>query len=414
MKILNFGSCNIDYVYSLDHIVEVGETETTHKFETFPGGKGLNQSIAVAKAGVKVYHAGCVGNDGDMLINILKENGVDVSYISRTQEKNGHAIIQVSNKGENSIFLYPGSNEMISKEYIDLVLENFSDGDIVLLQNEINNVDYIIEKAHEKEMCIIFNPSPFNEKLDKIDFSKLSYIILNEVEAKEFTGADVPEESLMYIKNKYPSLKVMLTLGTNGCIYKDNDCEVRQLAFEVDAVDTTAAGDTFTGYFIAELSRGTDYPEILKIASAASAIAVTRNGAAPSIPFRDEVLSALKDFKTKKTDNKSDLLILQIENYIKSHIKDANLDELSKELGYSTVYTGSLVNKLMGKSFTKVVQEERCNLAARKLLDTALPIKEIIADVGYENESFFRKIFKEKYGKNMLEYRKKGVKQYDK
>ena len=118
MKILNFGSCNIDYVYSLDHIVEAGETETTYKFETFPGGKGLNQSIAVAKAGVKVCHAGCVGCDGEILTNILMKNDVDISYISKTDEKNGHAIIQVSSEGENSIFLYPGSNEMITKNYI--------------------------------------------------------------------------------------------------------------------------------------------------------------------------------------------------------------------------------------------------------------------------------------------------------
>ncbi|MBE7050328.1 MAG: hypothetical protein E7394_06095 [Ruminococcaceae bacterium] len=194
MKILNFGSCNIDYVYSLDHIVEAGETETTYKFETFPGGKGLNQSIAVAKAGVKVCHAGCVGCDGEILTNILMKNDVDISYISKTDEKNGHAIIQVSSEGENSIFLYPGSNEMITKNYIDFVLENFGRNDIILLQNEISNVEYIVEKAYQKQMCIILNPSPFNEKLDKIDFNKLTYIILNEIEAKAISGCDIPEE----------------------------------------------------------------------------------------------------------------------------------------------------------------------------------------------------------------------------
>ena len=134
MKILNFGSCNIDYVYSLDHIVRVGETETTNKLEIFPGGKGLNQSIAASKAGVKVYHAGCVGYDGNLLTDILSENGIDISYLRKTPEKIGHAVIQVSNKGENSIFLYPGSNEMVSEDYIDDVLENFDSGDIILLQ----------------------------------------------------------------------------------------------------------------------------------------------------------------------------------------------------------------------------------------------------------------------------------------
>ncbi len=414
MKILNFGSCNIDYVYSLDHIVQVGETETTYSHKTFPGGKGLNQSVAVAKAGTQVYHAGCFGYDGEMLIDVLLENGVDVSYIKKTDKKNGHAIIQVDAKGENSIFLYPGSNEMVSKDYIDQVLENFGKDDFVLLQNEISNVDYIVEKAHQLQMCIIFNPSPFNDKIDQIHLNKLSYIILNEVEAKGISGCETPEASLMYIKNKYPNLKVVLTLGSEGCIYLDNACEIRQHAFEVDAVDTTAAGDTFTGYFVAELARGTADSEILKIATAASAVAVTRHGAAPSIPFRNEVLSALDSFKLRKSDDKSKVLAAKIEGYIENHIKDANLNELSKILDYSVVYTGSLVNQAMGKSFAKVLQDKRCALAAQKLLNTELSIEQIIADVGYENGSFFRKIFKEKYGKNLLEYRKKGVKQNDK
>ncbi len=410
MKILNFGSCNIDYVYSLDHIVGFGETETTHKLETFPGGKGLNQSIAVAKAGVKIFHAGCVGRDSNMLTDILSENGVDISYLSKTCEKTGHAIIQVSNEGENSIFLYPGTNEMISKKYIDLVLENFDKDDIILLQNEISNVDYIVEKAYQKQMCIILNPSPFNEKIDKIDFNKLTYIILNEVEAKEISGCDIPEESLTYIKNKYPNLKVMLTLGSNGCIYTDSICEFYQPAFKVNTVDTTAAGDTFTGYFVAELSRGTDCRKMLKIASVASAIAVSRKGAAPSIPDKCEVLSSFEILKENKSNSKSDIIRTQIDSYIEKNIKTANLEELSAILGYSSVYTGNLVKELTGISFTKVVQAKRCSIAAEKLLNTDLSVEKIIADLGYENGSFFRKVFKEKYGKNPLEYRKRGVK----
>lgn len=303
MKILNFGSCNIDYVYSLDHIVEPGETETTNMLETFPGGKGLNQSIGAAKAGANVFHAGCVGCDGDMLTDILKKSGVDISYIKKTEGKNGHAIIQLNKDGQNSIFLYPGSNEMVTKDYIDSVLENFGDGDIVLLQNEISNIDYIVEKAYQKKMCIILNPSPFNERIEKIDFNKLTYIILNEVEAKAVSGFDEKESSLAYIKNKYPNLKVMLTLGSKGCVYMDDKRKLYQNAFKVKAIDTTAAGDTFTGYFVAEIAKGTDYQEILKIATAASAIAVSRKGAAPSIPDKDEVLSWLNSLKVTNDEN---------------------------------------------------------------------------------------------------------------
>ena len=406
MKILNFGSCNIDYVYSLDHIVGVGETETTYMLETFPGGKGLNQSIAVAKAGGEIFHAGCVGCDSDILTEILLKNSVNISYLSRTDEKNGHAIIQVSDKGENSIFLYPGSNEMITKDYIDIVLKDFGQGDIILLQNEISNVDYIVERAYQKQMCIILNPSPFNEKLNKIDFNKLTYIILNEVEAKAIAGCDIPEENLTSIKNKYKNLKVVLTLGSNGCIYSDSLCEFYQPAFKVNAVDTTAAGDTFTGYFIAGLSRGSNYQTILKMASAASAIAVSRKGAAPSIPDKNEVLSSLENLKENILNSKLDIMRKQIDSYIEKNIKTANLEELSAILGYSVVYTGSLVKKLTGEVFTKKVQAKRCSIVAEKLLNTDLPVGEIIADVGYENESFFRKIFKGKYGENPLDYRK--------
>ena len=295
MKILNFGSCNIDIVYSLDHIVRVGETETTHKMEVFPGGKGLNQSIAVSRAGASVCHAGCLGYDGGMLRDILCESGVDVTYLKTVEEKNGHAVIQVSAEGENSIFLYPGSNERITESYIDEVLAQFGEGDILLLQNEISNVGYLVERAYEKKMCIVLNPSPINDAVRGLDLAKISYLILNEVEAAEITGHETPEEGIAYFKSRYPALRVMLTLGETGCIYADSERELSQSAFLVKAVDTTAAGDTFTGYFVAGLAAGNEMKEILRVASAAAAISVTRNGAAPSIPERREVMSRLDE-----------------------------------------------------------------------------------------------------------------------
>lgn len=297
MKILNFGSCNIDYVYSLDHIVAPGETETSEALNIFPGGKGLNQSIALAKAGAKVYHAGLVGNDSEILTDILAESGVDISYLKKLDVKNGHAIIQVNKDGENSIFLYPGSNNMISEEYIDCVLENFEEGDILLLQNEINNISYIVREAYKKNMCIILNPSPFNEKISEVDFNHLSYLILNEVEAEAISGKENAKESLSFIKNKYPNLKIMLTLGKKGCIYSDVETEVHQDIFRVNAVDTTAAGDTFTGYFIKGIADGEGIKTVLEDAAMASAIAVSRKGAAPSIPEREEVIKALSERK---------------------------------------------------------------------------------------------------------------------
>lgn len=406
MKILNFGSCNIDYVYSLDHIVAEGETETTGRLETFPGGKGLNQSVALAKAGASVYHAGCVGEDGGMLTTVLAENGVDISLIKTVEGKNGHAIIQVSKEGKNSIFLYPGSNEKVTKDYIDEVLEKFDEGDIILLQNEISNIKYITEKAYKKGMSIFLNPSPFNEKIEELDFSMLSCIILNEVEATAISGLESISENISYFRKHFPGVKVMLTLGEKGCVYFDDSAEIKQSAFRVKAVDTTAAGDTFTGYFITGLSRGVAIEKVLKTASAASAISVSRMGAAPSIPVMAEVVESIDCLEENTPESKEERISKGIEKYISENLANASLSGLAEVLGYSAVYSGTLIKKFTGKSFSAFLQEKRCEYAAEMLEKTELPVCEIISKAGYENESFFRKKFFDKYGVNPLEYRK--------
>ena len=294
MKILNFGSCNIDFVYKLDHIVTIGETETSNSMQVFPGGKGLNQSVALAKAGMEVYHAGCIGTDGKMLTDVLESNGVDISNIKKVDEKTGHAIIQVSNKGDNSIFLYSGSNAKITEEFVDEVLDKFQKGDMLLLQNEINKIDYIIEKAYKKGMYIIFNPSPYNDEIKNLDFNMLSYIIINEVEMSELTQCDNPKDGLKYFAKNYPKLKIIITLGSEGSMYSDTEKVVFQPSFKVNAIDTTAAGDTFTGYFFAQTAMGNSVENSLKIASVASAIVVSRKGASVSIPMLNEVLATEK------------------------------------------------------------------------------------------------------------------------
>lgn len=405
MNILNFGSCNIDRVYSLDHIVLSGETETTAKLEIFPGGKGLNQSIAIARAGSKVFHAGCIGLGGEFLLEILQENGVDTRYILNAEKDNGHAIIQVTKSGENSILLFPGSNECVTKEQIDEVLKNFTRGDILLLQNEISNVDYLIDAGYRRGMRIILNPSPFNEKIAPADYEKLSYLILNEVEAMQITNIDTPEEALPALAEKYPTLGIMLTLGSHGCIFKNYDIEIRHPAFMVEAVDTTAAGDTFTGYFVSGLSEGLEISDILKRASLASAISVTRRGAAPSIPTREET-EAMLDKIPEIERGQSSALKNKIDCYIDENLRDATLTALSELLGYSPSHTGKIIKALTGKTFTELLHSRRVKKAAKLLSETSLGISAIISTVGYNNESYFRRIFKEKLGKNPLEFRK--------
>lgn len=304
MKLLNFGSCNIDIVYSLDHIVRDGETEKAYRVEQFAGGKGLNQSIAAARAGAEVYHAGCVGFDGNMLLEMLRDNGVDISFVGRTDERNGHAMIQVAASGENSIIVYPGSNSMITEAYVDSVLDSFGEGDIVLLQNEIGCVKYIIGSAHKKKCTVIFNPSPMTDDLRAVDYGEVSYLILNEVELKSIAKCDSLHEAIERLRESYPRLKLLLTLGENGSIYIDSTRSLYQSAFSVETVDTTAAGDTFTGYFVSGLASGDDIAKTLMEASAAAAIAVSRRGAAPSVPRRDEVMSALMSLRKRPCDDK--------------------------------------------------------------------------------------------------------------
>lgn len=290
MKILNFGSCNIDIVYNVDHIVKPGETLSAGGVELFVGGKGLNQSVALANAGARVYHAGCVGNDGGMLKDFMASAGVDLKYLNTVDDKTGQAIIQVDKNGENAIFLYAGANHAVTEEYIDSVLSDFVKDDFLVLQNEINNIEYIVEKAFERGMKIFLNPAPLDTKVADIDLNKIHCIIANEIESSGYTKSSDPEAFAEFIKEKYPHLSAVVTLGKSGSIYMDKEAALSQSAYSADAVDTTAAGDTFVGYFIAEISRGSSPNAALKTASAASAITVSRKGAAPSIPKIEEVI----------------------------------------------------------------------------------------------------------------------------
>ncbi len=408
VRILNFSSFNIDMVYTLDHVALTGESEEAVHLATYPGGKGLNHSVAAAKAGGRVYNAGCIGSDGKIFTDIMLESGVDMSYMKAVDEKSGHAVIQVTHDGENSVIIYGGANKMFTKSYIDAVLAEFSENDILLLQNEINLVDYIVNKAHERGMRIFFNASPVNAELKNVNYDKITYLVINRLEAKELTGTDDPEASLMYLLRAHPRLRIILTLGKNGCVYADEKTRIYHPAFKVDVVDTTAAGTVFAGYFVAAIADGRDESYAVRLASAAAAISVSRRGAVPSIPDRLEVETALEMLKADRTGNDDENRKKQIKGYIETHIVDASLDDLAAVLGYSAVYTSALVKKLAGKTFSVLLQEKRCELSAKLLKETDMPIDEIIYSVGYENESFFRRIFKERYGVSPLKYRVKS------
>lgn len=301
MKVINIGSLNLDYVYQVDHIIGPGETESTGNRNVFLGGKGINQSMALAKAGADVYHGGLIGEDGQPFLDACTEYGVKADYIRKIPVPTGHTIIQVDKNAQNSILLYGGANQMLTEEFVDEILADFEKGDILLLQNEVNLLPYIVNQAYEKGLQIALNPSPFNQKLEAVDMKKISIFLLNEVEGGQITGLTDPDEVLEKMREMFPHAKIVLPLGKDGAKYAEGDQIYEQPIFPVKAVDTTAAGDTFTGYFLAGLMEGLPVPEILKMSAKASSIAVTRNGAVPSIPYRAEVMEALKeDGKTGK------------------------------------------------------------------------------------------------------------------
>lgn len=295
MKILSFGSLNIDYVYSVPHFVKKGETLSAKELNVYTGGKGLNKSIALARAGVETYQAGAIGTDGMFLLEQLKEAGVKTDLVKILDDvRTGNAIIQNDDEGDNCIVLFGGANQAITKEQVDEVFKDFTNEDYLLIQNEINELSYIVEKAKEEGMKIILNPSPMNEKIMKLPLDQIDYFILNEIEAMQILKMDKPEEidgkyiaSLLH--ERFKDATIVLTLGSEGSVCISDDEYVEQSIYKVKAIDTTAAGDTYTGYFIAGILNGKTIKESMDIASKASAIAVTRQGAAPSIPVLEEV-----------------------------------------------------------------------------------------------------------------------------
>ena len=297
MKILNFGSINIDYIYKVDHFVLPGETISSDELSITTGGKGLNQSIAISRAGAEVFHAGMVGvNDLEILKDFLNENSIYNDYIEAGESGSGHAIIQLDKNGQNSIILYGGANKNIENSFVDRVLDDFDKGDILVLQNEISVVPYIIESASKKGMRIFFNPSPANERLKEYPIHLINTLILNEIEGEQLTDKCKIEEMLNALIHKYPDMEIVLTLGKRGVIYSGKGIGEYHGVYETDVVDTTAAGDTFTGYFIAAQSRGEDIKKSLELASAAASIAVSKLGAACSIPLLKEVETFLLNY----------------------------------------------------------------------------------------------------------------------
>jgi len=287
--VLNFGSINVDHVYAVEHFVRPGETISCHDYRRFAGGKGLNQSIALAQAGACVYHAGKCGATDAWLKTIMEEKGVDTEFMEAIDGPIGHAIIQVNAAGENCILIVGGANQMINDSDILRVLSNFGPEDYLLVQNEVNKVPQIIQSAKAAGLTVAFNPAPMNAEVLGFPLELVDILIVNETEANSLTGEIEPERIYSTLNQRFPHLTLVLTLGHKGAAYFNQQAQFFQAAKTVHVVDTTGAGDTFIGFFLAELINTDDPKAALAYATRASALCVTRHGAADSIPSRKEL-----------------------------------------------------------------------------------------------------------------------------
>ena len=232
MKVLCFGSLNIDYTYKVEHFVQKGETISSQSLQVFSGGKGLNQSIALAKAGADTSHAGAIGTDGRFLLEQMEAAGVNTEHVAVLEDvRSGNAIIQNDREGDNCIILYGGANQAITREQADSVIGSFAPGDYIVLQNEINELAYIMEKAHERGMKVILNPSPMDEKIKALPLDYVDYFLLNEVEAGQILETDETDGEILAdrLLERFPGAAIVLTLGSKGSIYADGKQKIRHL-----------------------------------------------------------------------------------------------------------------------------------------------------------------------------------------
>lgn len=295
MKVFNFGSINIDHIYRIPHFIRPGETLSSDKYQMMLGGKGANQSIALARAGVMVQHIGRISYHDEWICRKLQKNGIGVYCIQHVDEPTGHAIIQVNNDGENSILLFGGANHGFSKLSLTEYFSNAQPGDWLLLQNECNLTEEALILAKDHEMTVAFNPAPMTKDVLDLPMDCVDYLIVNEIEAEDLVNdpeinAEKPKALLEQLHHRFPHLKIVLTLGKQGVLYKDEEQSLSIPAEVVDVVDTTAAGDTFIGYFVQQLVVGESVKEALIMANRAAAVTVQTLGASESIPYISQLI----------------------------------------------------------------------------------------------------------------------------
>lgn len=288
MTIWNLGSINIDMVYDLPHMPAPGETLAARAFSQGLGGKGANMSVASARAGAHCCHIGCVGPEGAWAVERMTEYGVDTRYVKQVDTATGHAIIAVDPAGENQIILFPGANHALDLAQIGQALSLAAAGDILLMQNETNLQAEAARMGRELGLRVAYAAAPFDAQAVQDVLPHIDLLFLNEVEAQQLEQATGRSAEALGVQD------VIVTLGARGARHFDGRTgQVSEIAaHRVTPVDTTGAGDTFTGYVLAGLDRGWPMPQCMAQAARAGALMVTRHGAADVIPDLKEVQAA--------------------------------------------------------------------------------------------------------------------------
>ncbi len=292
MAIINFGSINIDFVYQIPHFSSGNETVRSRQARIDIGGSGLKQSIAIARAGEFVHHAGLVGKNGIYLKDFLTNHGVNTDLLQVCDAPQGHCILQVTPANERAALVYGGSNSEITPTLIDRYLQPFGRGDFLLLQNEITNIPYLIDNAYDKGMRIIFNTSPIDEDIFRTNCNKCEWLIMNDTECTEIADCDEVTAAFSKLQKMYPDCNIVVTLGEEGSICLYHGEVYVQKPYPAQVVDIVNSGDAFTGYFVAALARHLPVEECLDLASRAGSIAVSRPGGAEAFadyPTLDQV-----------------------------------------------------------------------------------------------------------------------------
>ena len=278
MTVYNLGSINADYVYQVSHLPLPGETLEARSMSRGLGGKGANMSVAAARAAARVCHIGCLGPDGAWAAERLLEYGVDTRFIAVQSEATGHAIIAVDTAGENSIVLYPGANHQQSQTVIAKALSQAHAGDWLLLQNETNTQSYAATTAKALGLSVAYAAAPFEAPAVQAVIDTLDLLILNVVEAEQL------QQATGLTAEQLPVRDIIVTLGAEGCLWYGAEGRQAFPAMEVEPVDTTGAGDTFTGYVVAGLDRGMPMAQAISQGIKAAGLMVTRLGTADVIP----------------------------------------------------------------------------------------------------------------------------------